>query len=430
MSRFTPVAVSAAVFDRADLAFPFPARSDVESWAAGCSLPARSRKMADTQTLLLFRACSRLIEQNPGLNLGELPCSVAVGPARTDREALLAWSERLVEGEAWPMVSPAAAIGLLPNTPLSWMSIQLGLRGPGSVWSGWSSAGFHALEAGVLSRRPGASPALVAAADAPFNYFVLDSRRRAGLPDLADPVELGAALLISDSGPIEIACLQAYPRGTSRPEIFADLARQTGQSPAALEAACLQPFPADPGSIPAVSPIPTSSDRSATIAGASAEPDRLPETVPPPGPMPHAEHFNVVDSQTSESGKRPQIANAHQSPASSDLLAARGDISPESRVSSETARPSAVLPSTAAPPVAPHATLPVVPPNAWDFSQASAQVDASIIKSSLLPAGVVTGLFVAAVAAFIRRESLPLLVVTAFDADETPRAMVLRRRGA
>jgi hypothetical protein len=441
MSRFVPVAVTAAVFDRPDLVPPFPPRSDIEAWAAGCSLPARSRKMADTQTLLLYRACSLLFEQNPGLNLHELPCTVAVGPARTDREALLAWSERLVSGEAWPMVSPAAAIGLLPNTPLSWMSIQLGLHGPGSVWSGWSSAGFHALASGILHVRQGSSPALVAAADAPLNYFVLDSRHRANLPDLVAPVELGAALLLGASGPVEIACLQAYPRGTPRPEIFADLACQTGLPPAALAAASLH-HPKRPE-------LPKLHERPDSVAIATIAPGSQSETAPTPKPgntsemaqtpelVNHPEISDLSGSSTPKPGihsemaptpnpvNHPDLPGLVVSPASE--LRNQSEVAPAPRMANHFDPSGHVISTT---PKSGNQSEAAPTPKPAEFSAVPVPPGEISPGTFIPPEGVVTGLFVAAAVFFFHHELLPLLTVIAVDVDETPRALVLRRRGS
>ena len=119
--------------------------------AEGLGLEPRELRLFDRQGLLLLQALRRTEGSPAAFSRDEraaMPVHLAVGPARTELEVMRRWARRLSPGEPLPTVQPAAAVGLLPNTPLSLLSIHGDLTGEGAVWAGFSEAGFHAL-AGV-----------------------------------------------------------------------------------------------------------------------------------------------------------------------------------------------------------------------------------------------------------------------------------------
>ena len=164
-----------------------------EHWAQAQGISIKELKTADYQTLLLFSLAKPFLEKlSPPLS-DQAGIHLAVGPARTDLQEILRWSSRRKEGEVLPMVKPAQAISLLPNSPLSWLSKHLHLTGEGFVWVGLISGGLQALAAAneAIIDAPEPMEALVLAANCPSNYFVQDSFVRAGhtLPALtADTV--------------------------------------------------------------------------------------------------------------------------------------------------------------------------------------------------------------------------------------------------
>ncbi len=172
---------------------------DLDSWGQQLKIPQKELKLADRQTLLLYRTILDLIEEYPDLDLKTAPVHVAVGPARTNLTQMQNWESRIAPSEPWPMIQPASAIGLLPNTPLSWVSIKLGLRGEGAVWAGFHEAGYFALCAGMEALQSGAGKVVVASVNSPENYFVKNTLQRAGLKARSSPIEMGVAILLEVS---------------------------------------------------------------------------------------------------------------------------------------------------------------------------------------------------------------------------------------
>lgn len=156
---------------------------DLKSVSGWNEVSPREQKFLDSQTRLLFGAFSLLTQTATDLDRERAAIHLAVGPARTDREAMLRWATRVVPGESFPMVQPAGAVGLLPNTPLSWLSIKCGLRGEGGVWAGLAEAGFAALSSAMAALEAGAPEAIVMGVNDTDSPFVRDALQR-GFPSV------------------------------------------------------------------------------------------------------------------------------------------------------------------------------------------------------------------------------------------------------
>ncbi len=146
----------------------------VDNPAQGLELSPKDVRRFDRQTLLLMQVL-RLLEvaARPEAQREILPVQLAVGPAQTDLQALLRWSARVAEDEPLPMVQPAQAIGLLPNSPLSHLSIAFGLRGEPMVWTGLQEAGCRALASSLsLMADEKIDGVLCLSVSSPDNYFV------------------------------------------------------------------------------------------------------------------------------------------------------------------------------------------------------------------------------------------------------------------
>jgi hypothetical protein len=172
---------------------------DCETWFSRQSLPHRERKLADRQAILFFRLLSQLKGFFHEERAKALPVFAAVGPAQTDVLGMREWATRVSPGSPMPMISPAAAISLLPNSPFTWTANRLGLRGESSVWSGFEEAGHAALFAATLFSLETHAPSLMMAVTCPHNYFVENTRHRASLDALPSAVEGGVCLHLSCS---------------------------------------------------------------------------------------------------------------------------------------------------------------------------------------------------------------------------------------
>lgn len=205
-----------------------PRVGDLDAWVAAQSLAKKDLKLADRQTLLLYRTLKTLLEEHQPLDRTQGPIHVAVGPAQSDVESMRSWAERIDGPGPYPMIQPAGAIGLLPNTPLSWVSIRLGLKGENSVWGGFAEAGFAAVFAGIRAVLQGSPASLVAAVTSPENYFVQSSIARSGISFPGALVEMGVALLLSrESTPLRLKGIRFFPSDTPAETIFVTLAGES-----------------------------------------------------------------------------------------------------------------------------------------------------------------------------------------------------------
>lgn len=136
------------------------------------TIPPRDRKFLDRQMLLLTRLARMFTRHWSDLDSRTVPVHLGLGPARTDLTALLRWGGRVEPDAALPMIQPAGAVGLLPNTPLSWLSLAFHLHGEGAVWSGFVEAGATALIQAAALVEAGTPEALAIAVDCPDVTFV------------------------------------------------------------------------------------------------------------------------------------------------------------------------------------------------------------------------------------------------------------------
>ncbi|MBF0501032.1 MAG: hypothetical protein HQM09_12915 [Candidatus Riflebacteria bacterium] len=214
----------------------------MDDWRSWPDFTPKDLKFLDRQTALLYLTTHDLLANCPDLDRARSAVHAAVGPARTDPDAMYRWAARIppdsaepvTQAQSLPMIQPAGAIGLLPNTPLSWLSIKLGLTGDCGVWAGFEDAGFAALSAArdAISCEA-ASQALVAAVSSPDNYFVLDGFKRGFHSPICAPVEIGVALHLrctnSASGDVSprINALAAFPSGTSVETVLDIITKQS-----------------------------------------------------------------------------------------------------------------------------------------------------------------------------------------------------------
>jgi len=178
---------------------------DLDDWVAQQKVSPKDLKTADRQTLVLLRTLHGLLERNPTLDREVAAVPLAVGPARTNLDALERWAQRIVPGESFPLVQSGAAIGLLPNMPLSWVSIRQQWRGEGAVWAGFEEAGFEATVAAFEALQSGIPEAVVAVVSCPDKYFV--------------PRALNDRGYHSDIGCPDIGCPQVYDPHFGCPQI-------------------------------------------------------------------------------------------------------------------------------------------------------------------------------------------------------------------
>lgn len=154
-----------------------PVSSELDNWRGWPDFTPKDLKFLDRQTALLYQTTRDLLTRD--FPRTSAAVHIAVGPARTELETMMRWANRITADEPLPMVQPAGAVGLLPNTPLSWLSIKLGLTGEGSVWAGFEEAGYAALSAARDALQLNVyDEALVAAVSSPHSYFVLDGFKR------------------------------------------------------------------------------------------------------------------------------------------------------------------------------------------------------------------------------------------------------------
>ncbi len=193
-----------------------------EAWAKELGASMREAKFADRQTLLLTRVVADLLAAQPTLDRERVPIQVAVGPARTDLDALVRWGERLADDEPLPMVQPASAVGLLPNTPLAWLAIRLGWRAEGVVWAGFAGAGHDALTAAVESIGIGtATRAVVAAVNSPDSWFVPAALAHNIVTPRGPLIEAGVALLLgAEESAIRLIATAAADVGVTPREVI------------------------------------------------------------------------------------------------------------------------------------------------------------------------------------------------------------------
>jgi hypothetical protein len=204
---------------------------DPDAWADRGDLPMKERRLADRQTLLLGATAERFLATiDFARDRGAV--QVAVGPARTDFEALQRWARRLEPGEALPMVQPAAAVGLLPNTPLAWISRRFHLTGEGSVWAGFSGAGAIALRAAIDAIGAGCPEALVLSISCPDPTFVPETYRKLQEPFPGGMSELGVALHVRPI--MGGSTFQAHPPLTEQREVASGIPGEAAPLPRAL----------------------------------------------------------------------------------------------------------------------------------------------------------------------------------------------------
>lgn len=176
-----------------------PLRLPVDNPAQGLALSPRDARRYDRQTLLLMQVL-HLMEADAWLETQRenMPVQLAVGPAQTDLQALLRWSARVTEQEPLPMVQPAQAIGLLPNTPLSHLSIAFGLKGEPMVWAGLQEAGCRALASSLLLMNDeNTDEVLCLAVSSPDNYFIRQVFDRKYVSPADQTFELAVAIRFS-----------------------------------------------------------------------------------------------------------------------------------------------------------------------------------------------------------------------------------------
>ena len=172
-----------------------------EELATGLALNPKEIRRFDRQSLLLLHVLHLAgVPGWPEPMRHQVPVQLAVGPAQTDLPALHRWGARVEPAEALPMVQPAQAIGLLPNTPLSHLSIACGLRGEASVWAGFADAGCRAVAAASLylcdqSREQ----VLILAVSSPDNYFVRQVFERGFASPPEQMSEVAVALMLTHS---------------------------------------------------------------------------------------------------------------------------------------------------------------------------------------------------------------------------------------
>lgn len=162
-------------------------------------LSPKDLKRFDRQSLLLQQVLLLAGVRGWPPELRErIPVHVAVGPAQTDLQALRRWASRVDQTGPLPMVQPAQAVGLLPNTPLSLLSISHDLHGESGVWAGLAEAGCQALMAGVLSMTTdNIDQVLILAVSNPDNFFVRQVWRRGYVPEPSAMLEVAVALRIT-----------------------------------------------------------------------------------------------------------------------------------------------------------------------------------------------------------------------------------------
>lgn len=192
------------------------------SLADGLELNPKDLKRFDRQSLLLMRLLRLAgVRDWSAEDRERIPVQTAVGPAQTDRDALVRWGRRVEPSEPLPMVQPAQAVSLLPNTPLSLVSIAFGLRGEGAVWAGFAEAGCRALLSGMTSILDGRTDqALVLGVSSPDNYFVKQVWQRGFHSLQQPPCEVAVAILLGASDAPGRLCRVSQ----TAPEAFAPMA--------------------------------------------------------------------------------------------------------------------------------------------------------------------------------------------------------------
>ncbi|MBI3039762.1 hypothetical protein HYY75_12085 [bacterium] len=208
-----------------------PEISDLENWGNQLGIPQKDLRLVDRQTMLLYRTVFDLLEGNPAFSRDSGAFHVAVGPARTNLPAMVKWANRIEPDSIWPMIQPAAAIGLLPNTPISWVSTKLGLRGEGAVWAGFTDAGHESLLAGISFLEETSNEAIVAGVNSPGNVFVESVVERDWYSAKFPPIEVGASLRLSYSGyGFCLRWAEIFPPSIEIKEIFSHLSSKTRTS--------------------------------------------------------------------------------------------------------------------------------------------------------------------------------------------------------
>lgn len=174
-------------------------------WLRGFAFPEKQKKFFDRASILLYRALEPLLPRLSALPADEVGLFLAVGPNRGDLDFFVEWAERDRAEAPGPHAGHRASdvVRLLPNLPVSNLSIPLSIRGGNAIFAGFSPAGAHALGAALARLREGTlRAALVAAVSSPHNYFNMDSFRRflPDVPSARPPAEGAAALLLGAPG--------------------------------------------------------------------------------------------------------------------------------------------------------------------------------------------------------------------------------------
>ena len=188
---------------------------DLTEWFARQNLAHKDRKLADRQAMMFYRLFTGVSrEPSPApVDAAEIPVFAAVGPTQTDEQRMLEWARRAATAPELPMISPAAAVSLLPNSPYTWTANRLGLQGESSVWAGFSEAGHAALLAAWVAVRSGSPEALVLAVNCPHNYFITSARERGREGSAGPPREGGICLHLSTTArpdSTEIVAVQVF----------------------------------------------------------------------------------------------------------------------------------------------------------------------------------------------------------------------------
>lgn len=228
-----------------------------EFLAAREAVQPRDRKFLDRQMLILTHLSHMFMSRWPDLDRDHIPVHLGLGPARTDLAALLRWGARIEPGTSLPMVQPAGAVGLLPNTPLSWLSLALHLRGEGAVWAGFIESGATALGQASALVAAGAPEALAIAVDCPDSYFVPSvlsqsgKNRDSSLP-MPVPPETAVALRLRRPVTTDSTPARSSRHGGLQTVIRAITASPAGVSTADAVAQAVSLTPANDGYTPRI----------------------------------------------------------------------------------------------------------------------------------------------------------------------------------
>ncbi|MBF0544609.1 MAG: hypothetical protein HQM08_09255 [Candidatus Riflebacteria bacterium] len=176
----------------------------------------KESKFFDHQGLIFLHVLKGLLSKVQ-VNKTHSPLYLSVGPARTELETLISWAERISESELsgeklYPAVQPASAIGLLPNSALSMLSIQLKWHGEGNVFSGFSESGMAAIKSALEALYLGTDSALVSASSYAENHFVQKVMKRGFYESIIPPSPVGiAAHFTKDSSDLSLRGLISFP---------------------------------------------------------------------------------------------------------------------------------------------------------------------------------------------------------------------------